>query len=260
MNIDMTPRVTLEGDIILDLTLDNSVARRRRRRSRASTMPSFGQRTVTTRLRLRDGESNLLAGLLQENDVGRRSGISRRDPRAGSSSSCSRATTTTIDQTDIIMLLTPHIVRTHEMTEDGSAADLHRLAAEPRRRRAAAADRAAARGGCATGGAGARHAAGLCDADAARRDRVGAQSAARAWRHGRLGAAGLVAGAGNRAGRPTPAPTPPAPTVVPVPPPPPEPPPPVRQPARRRHRGRASRRARRLQRSRSRHRGSDRRR
>ena len=57
----MTPRVTLEGDIILDLTLDNSslgadvaVA--------GVNIPSFGQRKVTTRLRLRDGESNLLAG------------------------------------------------------------------------------------------------------------------------------------------------------------------------------------------------------
>ena len=31
-------------------------------------LPSFGQRKVTTKLRLRDGESNLLAGLLREDE------------------------------------------------------------------------------------------------------------------------------------------------------------------------------------------------
>ena len=68
VNIDMTPRVSLDGEIILDLILDNSsvgpsipVA--------GVTVPSFFQRTLTTRLRLRDGESNLLAGLMQQRDV-----------------------------------------------------------------------------------------------------------------------------------------------------------------------------------------------
>jgi type II secretory pathway component GspD/PulD (secretin) len=67
VNIDMTPRVTLEGDIILTLTLENlslgpnvSVA--------GVSIPSFGQRTVNATLRLRDGESNLLAGLLREDE------------------------------------------------------------------------------------------------------------------------------------------------------------------------------------------------
>ena len=76
VNIDMTPTVTLEGDIRLDLTLDSS--------SRGAdvsiggvNIPSFVQRTVTTRLRLRDGESNLLAGLFQEARAERRVRVSR---------------------------------------------------------------------------------------------------------------------------------------------------------------------------------------
>ena len=88
----MTPRVTLDGDIILDLMLDNS-ALGADKAVAGVTVPSFVQRTVTTRLRLRDGESNLLAGLLQE---GRRT-TSRDFPARStcrSSSSCSRATTT----------------------------------------------------------------------------------------------------------------------------------------------------------------------
>jgi general secretion pathway protein D len=115
VNIDMTPTVTLEGDIRLDLTLDSS--------SRGAdvsiggvNIPSFGQRTVTTRLRLRDGESNLLAGLFQENEQQGVSGF----PGAIHVPFLKQVfsgNTGQFDQTDIVMLLTPHIVRTHEITE-----------------------------------------------------------------------------------------------------------------------------------------------
>jgi general secretion pathway protein D len=115
VNIDMTPTVTLEGDIRLDLTLDSS--------SRGAdvsiggvNIPSFGQRTVTTRLRLRDGESNLLAGLFQENEQNGVSGF----PGAIHVPFLKQVfsgNTGQFDQTDIVMLLTPHIVRTHEITE-----------------------------------------------------------------------------------------------------------------------------------------------
>jgi general secretion pathway protein D len=115
VTIDMTPRVTLEGDILLDITIINN--------SRGSdvniggvNIPSFGNREVTTRLRLRDGESNLLAGLLREDERKSLNGFpgaihvpvlkqlfSNNDEQIG--------------QTDIVMLLTPHIVRGSEITE-----------------------------------------------------------------------------------------------------------------------------------------------
>ncbi len=115
VTIDMTPRVTLEGDILIDITIINN--------SRGSdvniggvNIPSFGNREVTTRLRLRDGESNLLAGLLREDERKSLNGFpgaihvpvlkqlfSNNDEQIG--------------QTDIVMLLTPHIVRTSEVTE-----------------------------------------------------------------------------------------------------------------------------------------------
>ncbi|MCC7417200.1 MAG: hypothetical protein IT176_08655 [Acidobacteria bacterium] len=115
VNIDMTPRVTLEGDIILDLTLENlslganvSVA--------GNDVPSFGQRSVTTRLRLRDGESNLLAGLLREDERRSLEGF----PGAIHLPILKQlfsANDTSIAQTDIVMLLTPHVIRTHELSE-----------------------------------------------------------------------------------------------------------------------------------------------
>jgi general secretion pathway protein D len=70
---------------------------------------------VETRLRLRDGESNLLAGLLREEDRRSISGIPGliRIPilRNLFASNVNR-----ISQTDIVMLLTPRIVRTQELT------------------------------------------------------------------------------------------------------------------------------------------------
>ena len=115
VNVEITPRVTYEGDITLELLIENSslgdgltVA--------GQSLPSFNSRKVQTRLRLRDGESNLLAGLLQEEE--RRSlrgfpGILRLPVIKQLFSSNDN----TIGQTDIVMLLTPRIVRTHELSQ-----------------------------------------------------------------------------------------------------------------------------------------------
>ncbi len=81
VNITMTPRVTYEGEIILDLTVESSnlgpnisVA--------GQDVPSFGSRRVKTRLRLREGESNLLAGLLKDDQRKSHLGNGRTRPRA----------------------------------------------------------------------------------------------------------------------------------------------------------------------------------
>src|SRR4029078_3268818 len=51
VNIDMTPTVTLDGDIRLDLTLDNSQVGPDTSVG-GGTVPSFVQRQVSTRLRM----------------------------------------------------------------------------------------------------------------------------------------------------------------------------------------------------------------
>jgi len=112
--VEMTPRVTYDGDVILEITLENS-ARGQDTNIAGQNLPSFFSRKVQTKLRLRDGESNLLAGLLREDE--RRSltgfpGIMRlpivRQLFSNNDS--------TIRQTDIVMLLTPRIIRTHELS------------------------------------------------------------------------------------------------------------------------------------------------
>ena len=114
VNVQVTPRVTFEGDIILDLLVENST-RGQDVNIAGQNLPTFGSRRVQTRLRLRDGESNLLAGLLREEE--RRSlrgipGLLRlpllRNLLASNDNE--------IRQTDIVMLLTPRIVRTQELT------------------------------------------------------------------------------------------------------------------------------------------------
>src|SRR5207249_9934750 len=79
--------------------------------------PSFGTRKVSTRLRLRDGESNLLAGLLREDERKSLSGM----PGAIHVPVLRQLFSShdqTIQQTDIVMLLTPRIIRTNEVTEE----------------------------------------------------------------------------------------------------------------------------------------------
>jgi general secretion pathway protein D len=115
VNVDITPRVTLEGDIIMDLMVENS-ARGGDVNVAGTTIPGFVSRKVTTRLRLRDGESNLLAGLLSETERKSMRGfpglLNLPVIRA-----LFAANEREVDQTDIIMLLTPRIVRTQELTQ-----------------------------------------------------------------------------------------------------------------------------------------------
>ncbi len=111
--VDMTPRVTYDGDIILEITVENS-ARGQDSNIAGQNLPSFFSRKVSTKLRLRDGESNLLAGLLREDERKALTGFPgiMRLPIVKQLFSNNE---NTIRQTDIVMLLTPRIIRTHEL-------------------------------------------------------------------------------------------------------------------------------------------------
>jgi type II secretory pathway component GspD/PulD (secretin) len=117
--VEMTPRVTYEGDVILELTLENS-ARGGDVTIAGQALPAFSSRRVVTSLRLRDGEPNLLAGLLREDE--RRAlvgfpGIIRMPVLQQLFGNTDNA----IRQTDIVMLLTPRVIRSHELTADDLA-------------------------------------------------------------------------------------------------------------------------------------------
>ena len=117
INLAFTPQVSYQDEIVLDgLILEKSglgafitVA--------GQEFPTISRRRIEGSLRLRDGESNLIAGLLRDDD--RRTlksfpgitGLPLLRALFGNSD-------TEIQQTDIVMILTPHIVRSRELTPD----------------------------------------------------------------------------------------------------------------------------------------------
>jgi type II secretory pathway component GspD/PulD (secretin) len=113
--VEMTPRVTFENEIVLDLLVESSTLGEPQDVG-GQSLPSFGARRVNTRLRLRDGESNLLAGLLREDQRKTMRGVPGllNLPVLRSLLGSTDAATS---QTDIVMLLTPRIIRTHELTQ-----------------------------------------------------------------------------------------------------------------------------------------------
>jgi general secretion pathway protein D len=115
VNVAVTPRVTYDGDIILELEVESST-KGSDVNVAGTNLPSFGTRKVSTKMRLRDGESNLLAGLLRDDErkslTGFPGGI-----HVPVIKQLFSANDNQISQTDIVMLLTPHIIRTQAITE-----------------------------------------------------------------------------------------------------------------------------------------------
>jgi type II secretory pathway component GspD/PulD (secretin) len=117
--VEMTPRVTYEGDIRLELSVESSalgpsisVA--------GQDVPSFSSRKVTTTLRLREGESNLLAGLLRDDQRKILTGFPGL-MKVPILRSLFGQSNDEVSQSDIVMLLTPRIIRTHELTAENLA-------------------------------------------------------------------------------------------------------------------------------------------
>ena len=113
--IEMTPRVTFENEIVLDLLVESSSLGPNQTVG-GQALPSFNARRVNTRLRLRDGESNLLAGLLDDNERRTMRGFPGL-MRIPILRSLFGSEINEVEQTDIVMLLTPRVIRTHELTQ-----------------------------------------------------------------------------------------------------------------------------------------------
>jgi general secretion pathway protein D len=114
VNLLFTPRVTFQDEIIIDaLTLQNTglgpnitVA--------DQLYPTTVDRTATTSLRLRDGESNMIAGLLRDQDRVTVEGLPGLTSIPGIRRLFGNSITER-EQTDIVMVITPRIIRSHEL-------------------------------------------------------------------------------------------------------------------------------------------------
>lgn len=117
--VEMTPRVTYDGDIRLELSVESS-ALGPNISVAGQDVPSFSSRKVTTTLRLREGESNLLAGLLRDEQRKLLTGFPGL-MQVPILRSLFGQTQDEVNQSDIVMLLTPRIIRTHELTAEDLA-------------------------------------------------------------------------------------------------------------------------------------------
>jgi general secretion pathway protein D len=112
VNIDITPRTHHDDDVTLLL----NVAVTNISGTGFGGLPTFGNREIKTQIRLRDGETNLLAGLIRDDERRMIDGIPGLSDLPGVGRLFGH-TTKTAQQTDIVLTLTPHIVRLLDLTE-----------------------------------------------------------------------------------------------------------------------------------------------
>ncbi len=112
VNIDITPRTHHDADVTLQL----SIAVTSISGTGFGGLPTFGNREIKNQIRLRDGETSLLAGLIRDDERRQLDGIPGLSdlPLVGRMFAHSQKTST---QTDIVLTLTPHIVRVLDLTE-----------------------------------------------------------------------------------------------------------------------------------------------
>jgi general secretion pathway protein D len=113
VNIDITPRTHHDDEISLTL----KVAVSNISGEGFGGLPRFGNREVTTTIRLKDGETNMLAGLIRDDERTTLSGTPGLSdlPLIGRLFASHHKEAR---QTDIILTLTPHIVRVLDLSED----------------------------------------------------------------------------------------------------------------------------------------------
>ncbi len=117
IRMDIEPRVHHNGEITLKIKVEVSDITRQIQSPGGGSQPVISTRTIDTTIRLKDGETNFLAGLLRNDEKGSQSGLPGLSeiPVLGRLFSNKR---TENSRSDVILTLTPHIVRNAEITED----------------------------------------------------------------------------------------------------------------------------------------------
>jgi general secretion pathway protein D len=113
VNIDITPRTHHDDDVSLVL----KIAVQSISGEGFGGLPTFGNREISTVIRLRDGETNMLAGLIRDDERQTLNGVPGLSdlPVIGRLFAHNKTETT---QTDIILTLTPHIIRVLDLSEE----------------------------------------------------------------------------------------------------------------------------------------------
>jgi general secretion pathway protein D len=112
VNITITPRTHHDDDVSLALAVSVTNISG----TGFGGLPTFGNREINTVIRLRDGETNMLAGLIRDDERNALDGVPGLSdiPLVGRLFAHNTKRT---DQTDIILTLTPHIIRVLDLNE-----------------------------------------------------------------------------------------------------------------------------------------------
>ena len=112
VNIDITPRTHHDDEVSLALRVSLSSISG----TGFANLPTFGNREISTTIRLKDGETNMLAGLIRDEERSVMAGVPGLIdiPLLGRLFANNHKET---QQTDIILTLTPHIVRVLDLSE-----------------------------------------------------------------------------------------------------------------------------------------------
>jgi general secretion pathway protein D len=117
IKIDMEPRVHHNKEVSLKLTIEVSQLSGKVTASDGTSQPIIGTRTITSSIRLKDGETNFLAGLIRKDSTRTKSTI----PFLGDLPLIGALFTnndTEDKRTDLYLTLTPHIIRSPQITEE----------------------------------------------------------------------------------------------------------------------------------------------
>ncbi len=115
VNLDITPRIHADGDITLKIVLDVSSVTSYVTIGSISE-PVIGQRKVEHEIRLKDGETNLLGGMLEQEDTKSISGIPGL-AQIPILKYLFAEKSTEVKDNEVVFVLVPHIVRQRERGE-----------------------------------------------------------------------------------------------------------------------------------------------
>ncbi|RTL31629.1 MAG: general secretion pathway protein GspD [Burkholderiales bacterium] len=110
LKLEVEPQVQLDNDVTVKLALEVSSVTDKVIGPQGSLAYQIGTREATTTLRLKDGETQILAGLINDNESRSSAGVPglHELPIAGH---LFGTTTDSKDKTEVVLLVTPHIVR-----------------------------------------------------------------------------------------------------------------------------------------------------
>jgi len=118
LKLDVEPIVSISGDVNIKLKLDVSSIGESITTQSGAVVPQLGTRSTTTQLRLKDGETQILAGLISDEE---RQTVDKI-PGLGDLPGVGRLFSSQKDEnvkTELVMLITPHIIRSAQSPEAG---------------------------------------------------------------------------------------------------------------------------------------------